>query len=161
MKVFYYNFKPWNLWLLFNIALTLLVGSCLMCGWRILLYPQMWIIFGTVIFSWSLWYYKYIHPQVMAVITDKSIKIDHTNPLKWKDIDYAQEKEVVCCFKKYRVLALIPKKNINYKYNWLQKHNPFPEFSIPLYGLLTPENEKEIVKIVSKKVKIKHTAKSE
>ena len=155
MKVIYYNFKPLNLWLLFNIIITLAVCAWFMCDKPVIFYPQMWILFGTVIFSWILWFYKYIHPQVMAVITNDSIKIDHTNPLKWKDIDYAQEKDVDCCFRKHRVLALIPKKNTDYKYNWLQKHNPFPEFSIPLYGLLTPENEKEIVKIIAEKVKIK------
>lgn len=153
-KTFYYNFKPLNLLLLFNTGITLLVGSCFWCGWRILLYPQMWIIIGSVIFSWGVWYYKYIHPQTMAVITDESIKIDHTNPIKWKDIDHAEEKDVYCCFKKHRVLALIPKENIDYRYNWLQKHNPFPEFSIPLYGLLIPEDEKEITNIVSQKVKL-------
>lgn len=153
-KTFYYNFKPLNLLLLFNIGITLLVGSCFWCGWRILLYPKMWIIIGSVIFSWCVWYYKYIHPQTMAVITDESIKIDHTNPIKWKDIDHTEEKDIYCCFKKHRVLVLITKENIDYRYNWLQKHNPFPEFSIPLYGLLTPENEKEITKIVSQKVKL-------
>ena len=105
-RTFYYNFKPLNLWLLFNIAITLLVGSCFLCGWRILLYPQMWIIIGSVIFSWGVWYYKYIHPQTMAVITDESIKIDHTNPIKWKDIDHAEENDVYCCLRKHRVLAL-------------------------------------------------------
>jgi hypothetical protein len=126
-----------------------------MCGWRILLYPQMWIIFGCVFFSWGVWYYKYIHPQTMAVITDESIKIDHTNPIKWKDIAYAEENDVYCCFKKHRVLALIPKENIDYRYNWLQKHNPFPPFSIPLYGLLKKEDEEELVSLVLKKVKLK------
>lgn len=153
-KKIYYNFKPLNLWLLFNIVITLLVVSCAFCGRGIWAYPQTWVILGTVVFSWAVWYYKYIHPQTMAVVTDESIKIDHSNPLKWQDIDHAEERDVNCCFTPHRVLALIPKKNIDYKYNWLQKHNPFPEFSIPLYGLLTAEDEKEIVKIVAAKVKI-------
>lgn len=153
-KTFYYNFKPLNLWLLFNVGITLLVCSCFVCGWRILIYPQMWVILGCVIFSWGVWYYKYIHPQIMAIITDESIKIDHANPVKWEDIDHAEEKIVWCWFKQYRVLALVPKENTNYQYNWLQKHNPFPAFSVPLYGLLTAEDEKEITEIVSEKVKL-------
>ncbi len=77
MKVIYYNFKPLNLWLLFNIIITLAVCVWFMCDKPVIFYPQMWILFGTVIFSWILWFYKYIHPQVMAVITNDSIKIDH------------------------------------------------------------------------------------
>ena len=40
-------------------------------------------------------------------------------------------------------------------YVYYGEHNPFPEFSIPLYGLLKKEDEEEIVKIVSDKAKIK------
>lgn len=155
-KKFYYNFKPLNAWLIFNLIITLLVGSCFMCGWQVLFWPQMQVLIGTVLFSWGTWYYKYIYPQIMAVVTDESIKIDHTNPLKWQDIDYAQEQDVFCCFRKYRVLALIPKKDISYKYIWWQKYNCFPAFSIPLYGLLTKEDEKELMSLIAKKVKLKH-----
>lgn len=154
-KTFYYNFKPLNAFLLFNIVITALVGSCFMCGWQILYWPQMWVLIGTVLFSWGVWYYKYIHPQVMAVVTDQSIKIDHTHPLKWQDISYAEIKDVPCCFKKYRVLSLVPKENVDYKYLWLQKHNSFPPFSIPLYGLMTKDDEDKISEIVAKKVTVK------
>ena len=154
-KTFYYNFKAFNLWLLFNIIITVLTGLCFIEGWQIILYPQMWTIIGSVIFSWAMWYYKYVHPQTMAVINDESIKIDHTAPLKWKDISHAKEVDVWCFFRKRHVLSLVPKKNIKYQYNWLQRHNPFPPFSIPLYGLMTPKDEKEIVKSVAKKVKLK------
>ena len=40
-----------------------------------------------------------------------------------------------------------------YSYNWLQKHNcTFGPFAIALYGIMTPEDEKEIVKIVKSKI---------
>lgn len=154
-RIFYYNFKPINAFLLFNIVFTAIVASCFMCGWKILYLPQMWVLIGTVLFAWGIWYYKYIHPQIMAVVTNESIKIDHTQPLKWQDISHAEIKEITCWCKKYRVLSLVPKEGIDYKYVWLQKHNPFPPFSIPLYGLMTKSDEEEISAIVAKKVMIK------
>jgi len=45
------------------------------------------------------------------------------------------------------------KEKVKYSYNWLQKHNcTFGPFAIALYGIMTPEDEKEIVKIVKSKV---------
>lgn len=154
-KTFYYNFKPFNGFLLFNIIYTLLVCSCFMCGWQILFWPQMWALSAAALFSWCVWFYIYVHQQTVAVVTEESIKIDHTNPLKWQDIDYAEIVDVSCCFKKYRVLSLVPKKNISYKYLWWQKYNSFPLFSIPLYGLLSKADEAELTEIVAKKVGIK------
>ena len=155
-KIYYYNFKPLNAWLVFNILITLLIGLCFFCGARIWFYPQMFVLVGVVIFSWIMWWYKYIHPQIMAVVTDESIKIDHNNPLKWEDIAYAEEQDVYCCFKMRKVLALVPHDDINYQYNWMQKHNPFPAFSIPLYGLLSPQDEAELTALIDKKIGIKH-----
>ncbi|MBR1649065.1 MAG: hypothetical protein IJ689_05645 [Alphaproteobacteria bacterium] len=158
-KKFYYNFKPLNAWLVFNIIITLMVGSCFLCGYRILFYPQIYVLVLTVVFSWSMWYYKYIHPQTMAIISDDYIKIDHTAPLKWDDIDHAEEREVYCCFKKRRIIVLVAKAGIDYKYNWLQKHNSvFTPFSIPLYGLLSHEDEEELKKIVAKKTNLQRIA---
>ncbi|MBR1825699.1 MAG: hypothetical protein IJ770_03835 [Alphaproteobacteria bacterium] len=152
-KTYYYNFKPLNAWLCFNILITLLIGSCFLCGARIWLYPQMYVLVGAVLFSWGVWYYKYVRPQVMAIITDESIKIDHNNPLKWSDIAYAEEREVYCCFKMRKIIALIPHDGIDYKYNWLQKHNAgFTAFSIPLYGLLSKQDEAELTALIDKKI---------
>ena len=51
-------------------------------------------------------------------------------------------------------ILLKPKENIEYRYNWLQKHNCcFGPFAIPLYGILTPEDEEEIMKLVAGKIK--------
>lgn len=154
-KIYYYNFKPLNAWLVFNLVITLLVGSCIFCGANIWLYSQIFVLIGVVLFSWIMWWYKYIHPQIMAVVTDESIKIDHTNPLKWEDVAYAEERDVYCFFKMHRIIALIPHDDIDYKYNWLQLHNPFPAFSIPLYGLLTPKDESELTALVDKKIGLK------
>lgn len=154
-KVFYYNFKWFNAWFIFNIVLTLLILSCMFCP-QIMFYKQMYIIIGAVVFSWLVWAYKYLYPQKMAIITDESIKIDHNAPLKWADIVAAEEREIYCCFKKRKIIVLLPRDNLDYPYSWLQKHNPgFTAFSIPLYGLLTTKDEAEIRKIIEQHVKIK------
>lgn len=154
-KIIYYNFKWFNAWFIFNLILTLLIVSCLFCP-RIMFYSQMYVIIGVVIFSWLMWAYKYLYPQKMAIITDESIKIDHTAPLKWGDVIAAEEREIFCCFKKRKIIVLIPRKGLDYPYNWLQKHNPgFTAFSVPLYGLLSPQDEAEIRKIIEQHVKIK------
>ena len=94
--------------------------------------------------------------QVAVIITDDTIKIDHCAPLAWKDIKDAEIKDVRMCCGKMKVLSLNPKKGIKYRYNLLQKNNgDFGAFPIPLYGILTPEDEKEITQIVKKHVKIK------
>lgn len=92
----------------------------------------------------------------MAIITEDSIKIDHTNPLVWKDIESAEERLVKCCGKERRVIVLLPKKDIQYKYNFLQKHNgDFTPFCLPLYGILAPEDEEKVFRIVASKVGLK------
>ena len=155
-KIIYYSFKRCNAWLIFNLIFSLLIGACFVCCPHICFYPQMYILVGVVIFSWIMWGYKYIYPQKMAVITDESIKIDHTAPLKWADFAAAEEREIYCCFQKRKIVVLLPKENLDYPYNWVQKHNPgFTAFSIPLYGLLSPEDEKEIITTIEKHIKIK------
>lgn len=100
-----------------------------------------------------LWCYKHIKHKAV-VVTDESIKIDYCNPLMWKDIKTAEVKNIHMGCKDYKILSLEPKENIEYRYNWLQKHNcQFGPFAIPLYGILTPEDEAEVEKIVKGKVK--------
>ena len=116
--------------------------------------PYAWTMFIVLAFIWG---YKNLLKQTAIVITDKSIKIDHSKPLPWKDIKEGEIKIVNLCGKKMKVLALIPKKGIKYAYSWLQIHNAnFGPFPIPLYGLLLPKDEKEIVQIVKKYIKIKN-----
>ena len=112
-----------------------------------------WAVFA---FAAFLWGYKNVLKQKAVVITDKDIKVDHSKPLPWKDIKDAEIKTVNLCGRDMKVLALNPKKGINYTYSWLQKHNAnFGPFPIPLYGLLTEKEEKEILQIVKKHVKVK------
>jgi len=152
----YYHFDWLNGWFAFNTALTIVFGFFLIKCPCLICWPQMIVLIGVTLFSWAVWAYKYIKKHIMAVVTDETIKIDHNNPLKWKDVKSAEEKMVRCCFKWRKVLVLRPKPDIDYKYSFLQKHNSgFEAFSIPLYGLLTPEDEQRITEIVAKRVKIK------
>lgn len=74
-------------------------------------------------------------------------------PLPWADIRAAEEKTVKCGLRKYRVIVLEPKEGIDYRYNFLQKHNcRFSPFSIPLYGILSDEDIAEIKRLISEKV---------
>jgi len=155
-KTYYYCFKKADWWLVFNILITFMILMCLKCGAWIWFLPQMQVLVLLSLFAWGLWCYKYIHPQKMAVVTDDFIQIDHCRPLYWKDVDYAEEREVYCCFKKLKIIALVPKKGIDYRYNWLQKHNSdFTAFSIPLYGILKAEDEEELKALVAAKTKLK------
>ena len=157
-EVIYYKFKKGigaYLWLVFDIAAL----AFLFCGiWHYPYCASWWqcillfVIFGAHL---GLWFYKYATDNEMAVITDDSIKIDHNNPLKWDDVAYAEEIMVDCCGLK-KVISLVPHDGIDYKYNWLQRHNAgFTAFSIPLYGIISPEDEEKITKIIEKKIGLK------
>ncbi|MBP5344537.1 MAG: hypothetical protein J6Y85_05655 [Alphaproteobacteria bacterium] len=144
-KIFYYHFKKNDacLWAMI-IAFVLLSLTDFTS-------VLMWILFiGTVL----IWAYKHLMPLPAVIITEKTIKVDHNNPVAWKDIKAAKVLSVRMCGKDYRILSLIPKKDIKYRYNWLQKHNCiFGPFPIALYGILTPSDEKEIVQLVKAKIK--------
>ncbi len=154
-QIIYYSFKKLNLHLLINVLLfigiiaILLKCSCLITWW------QTQILIGIFLISCGLWYWLYVIKHIALIIDDESIKLDQSAPIKWKDIKSAEEQNVWCCLHNRKVLTLIPKKNIDYKYNFMQRHNPFPPFSIPLYGILSQEDEDKIINIVSEHVKIK------
>ena len=147
MKTYYYHFNKFD-----KTFVAMVLGALLLArtGFQC---PCTWGVFIALVLIWG---YKNLMKQTAVVITDKSIKIDHSKPLPWKDVQGAEIKVVRLCGKKMKVLALIPKKGIKYHYSWLQKHNAhFGPFPIPLYGLLTPKDEKAIVQIVKKNVKVK------
>lgn len=146
-KKFYYRFKHIDCVLIFA-GLDFVLLCCL--GLK---HPLLWTLFiGTI----ALWVYKNFFPQTAVIITDDFIKIDKSDPLSWKDVKSAEFKEVRLFFKDKKILSLIPKKNIHYNYSLLQKNNCyFGPFPIPLYGILTHEDEEEIIRLVQKKVKIK------
>ena len=144
-KTYYYNFNKFDttFWAMV-IAFVMAIGCCCcccLCAWGLFLVTAL------------LWCYKHIKHKAV-VITDKNIKIDFCEPLAWKDIKKAEVKIVRMGHKDYKILSLTPKDKIKYHYNWLQKHNCcFGPFAIPLYGILTPTDEKEITKLVKGKVK--------
>ncbi|MBQ8481295.1 MAG: hypothetical protein IJ532_02035 [Alphaproteobacteria bacterium] len=153
-KIYYYSFKRFNLWLIFNIILVVKVFYCLIKCPIVFAYPQSYVILGCIFVSIAVWCYKYLLKHSVAYVNDKSIQIDHCNPLNWEDIASTEEKVVYCGFSKMPVLILHPKKGIDYKYNFLQKHNSgFTPFSIPLYDVMKPEDQKELVDLIKKKVK--------
>lgn len=158
-EVIYYKFKKgfWcYTWLIFDLVALGVLFKCFWCFAPHFYTAQILAMLIIVGAHLGLWLYKYAADNEMAIITDKSIKIDHNNPIAWKDIAYAEEKMVKCCGKERKILSLVPHDGIDYKYSWLQLHNAgFTAFSIPLYGIISKEDEEKIVKIIEKKVGIK------
>lgn len=154
-KVFYYHFDWVNIWFILNTSyfITLVYGSfkcpCMLWWW------QMQVIWGTCLCSIGLWAWKYLLKHRLAVFDDEGITIDTCAPLKWNDIKNAEERIVRCCLKKLKIIVLNPKEGIDYKYNFLQRHNgEFTPFSIPLYDVVTKEDAKAMSKIIATKVKL-------
>ncbi len=155
-QVFYYKFGYVNFWGFLNLLLLVMLAHCLIRWPCLIFWWQTQVLLGLFIISSAAWVYKHLCKQVMAVITPESIKIDHCNPLKWKDIRFAEERIVHCMGMRRKVIVLVPVDNLDYKYNFLQKHNgEFTPFSIPLYGILSKEDEDKIRTIVAKKVPLK------
>ena len=143
MKTYYYHFNKWDkcFWaMVMALILAMCVGG---------------LTWGMFIVTALVWGYKNVLKQPAVILTNDTIKIDHSRPIAWKNIAGGEIKTVFLCGKKMKVLALYPKKGIQYRYNWLQKHNAnFGPFPIPLYGLLTAKEEKEIIHSVKKHVKV-------
>lgn len=78
-----------------------------------------------------------IFPPKVAVVTSKSIKIDHNAPLLWKDVKLAEEK-YTSAISRRRIIALHLRKDANYPLTFMQKlcqHNVFTPFSLPMYAI--------------------------
>lgn len=152
-KTFYYHFKRFNFWLLFNIFFTYLLICCGIKYPYCFYWTQFHILIILMLITWGLWFYKHLIKQTLTIISDESIKIDHCRPLAWNNIASAEERYVYCGFRKLKVIILNPKPNIQYSYNFLQRHNgPFTPFSLPLYPVITKEEGEELKKIISSKV---------
>ena len=159
-KSFYYKFNPLNIWMILNTAFIIIFTYTLFTCPYLAYWWQVWVLIGVLGFSVMTWAYKYALKHRMALIDDKSITIDHCAPLLWTDAAYAEERIVNCFGKKRRVIIIVPKPNIDYKYNFLQKHNAgFTPFSIPLYGIISDSDAEEIKKIISEKIPYKTTDK--
>lgn len=152
-KTFYYKFNRLNLWMALNVLMIITFAWGLNHCPRLLYWDQTQILLGVLLLSLLGWAYKYLLRHKMAVITDEDITIDHCAPLKWKDIVSAEERIVRCGLHKYKIIVLSPKDGIDYKYNFLQKHNyGFTAFSIPLYGIISNSDTAEISKIIADKL---------
>lgn len=139
-----------NAAMLVTIILGLMFYPCFFCT------PYVYILISALLVSTAFWCHKFLLKHRMAIVTDEDITIDHCAPLRWKDISSAEERIVKCCGKPRKIIVLLPKKNIDYKYNFLQRHNgEFTPFSIPLYGIMKAEDEAELTEIVAKKTKLK------
>ncbi|MBR1604679.1 MAG: hypothetical protein IJ660_01060 [Alphaproteobacteria bacterium] len=160
-KIFYYHFKPFNFWLFFNILVLLFIlGNCLCCPflWH---WPQTYIMLITILASWGLWIYKHCVQQILAVITDESIKIDHCQPLLWKNVISAEERIVWCGVRKLKIIIFNTREDMDYRYNFLQKHNGgFTPFSIPLYDVVPTSDAEQIKAEIIKRVPLKNLPES-
>lgn len=153
-KIFYYHFNRLNLWLLLNCFITYLLVACAFKYHYCCYWIEYYILTILMIVSWGLWIYKHLIKQTLAVITDDYIKIDHCQPLYWKNITGAEERIVRCCFRKFKVIVFNTKPDMEYHYNFLQKHNgEFTPFSLPLYPVVTKDEAMEIKELLMKKIK--------
>jgi len=111
------------------------------------------VMLVTIFVSWGLWFYKHCMKQVLAVVTDESIKIDHCRPLLWSDVTSAEERLVPCGLRELKVIILNTREDMNYHYNFLQKHNGgFTPFSIPLYNVILKTDADAISQEIARRV---------
>jgi len=78
-----------------------------------------------------------IFPPRVAVVTGKSIKIDHNAPLLWKDVELAEEK-YTSPLSRRKIIALHLRKDAVYPLTFMQKlcrYNIYTPFSLPLYAI--------------------------
>lgn len=154
-KYFYYKFGAIDTLLILNLLITIMLVHCCTKFSGLFYWWQIKVLIGVVLLSSLIWAYKHLIKHQLAAIDDDSIKIDHCQPLRWNDIENAEERIVRCGFKKLKVIILNPRNNIDYKYNFLQKHNgEFTPFSIPLYEVISKQDAQELTNIISKKVKL-------
>ena len=152
-KTFYYHFNHFDFWLFFNTVATYLCISCCLKYKYLIYWPHTHIFLFSIGISWLLWIYKHFCKHALAVITDESIKIDYCNPLPWSDIESAEERMIRMGFKKIKVIIIKPKPDIDYHYNFLQKHNgAFTAFSLPLYPVITIDDAIELRRLITEKV---------
>ena len=151
--VFYYHFKTNYIWLFLTLLLFGFLFNLLFMFPAVIYWWEFWGLFGSGIYSFALWAFKYIKKHKMAVIDDDCIKIDHCRPLPWRLVACAEIKIARCGFRKLPIIAIRTKKPINYSYNPLQKlcsKMDLGAFSIALY-VLSPDDVKKIKEIISQK----------
>lgn len=152
-QIFYYKFSKLNLVFILNLILS----AALIYGFDVVFFQDcLFLLKIAAVFcglAWVIWFWKSFFPHKAIVIYEDGIRIDHCQKLKWQDIDHIEYKDIKCCFATRKVLSLVPKNETDIKLNMMQKgRNPFPPFSIPLYGILKKSDEDEIIRIVTSKV---------
>ena len=153
---FYYDKNKLALLTLIYSIITLLIAglgdylalkgylNCYCIQWALII-TQILCLLALISSIFVLWF-----PQKLAVITNKSIKLDHNEPLLWQDIEVAEEIKTNC-YSPRAIIRLIVRKDAKYKLTFMQvlcKKNLYTPFSIPLYAMSKEDVEKirEIVK---------------
>ena len=98
--------------------------------------------------------FVFVFPQKLAVVTNKSIKIDHNEPLLWQDVEYAEELRTNS-YSPRSIIRLIVREDAKYNLTFMQvlcKKNLYTAFSIPLYAM-TAEDVEKIRDLVKKHTK--------
>ena len=143
-EVFYYSQKSLIL-LVFVYAVIafgvyLLANGLLRCGCLAHSYPLFIGLCVTMFLTLAALgaaVFVMIFPPKVAVVTGKSIKIDHNAPLLWKDVKLAEEKYSSCLMRR-PLIALHLREGAEYPLTFMQKlcrYNVFTPFSLPLYAM--------------------------
>lgn len=165
-ETFYYDRRQIMALVLFNALLAFVMWGivnclpicCLARNWFELV--MLFIIMFVVLASLASSVFVMIFPQKLAVVNNKMIKIDHNEALKWKDVEFAEER-LSSCLSRRPIIALHLKKGVEYPLTFMQKlcqHNVFTAFSIPLYAMREKDAER-IRQLVMKNVKYKNSVK--
>lgn len=157
---FYYSKNKLALLTLAYSLLALLIGGtgdCLAHKGLLSIYSVQWALIITLTLSLLALIssvFVLVFPQKLAVVTNKSIKIDHNEPLLWQDVEYAEELRTNS-YSPRSIIRLIVKEDAKYNLTFMQvlcKKNLYTAFSIPLYAM-TAEDVEKIRDLVKKHTK--------
>ncbi len=143
--IIYYHFKKNYIWLVLNILALLMIVCCVSHMPALIIWWQVQTLFCLFMTTLLLWGYKYLLKHKLAEFSDVGVKIDHCQILPWEDVLGIENKKVKCCGKELSVISILTRKNMAYKYNFLQKRCQkigFGAFSLPLYDVRKSDIEK-------------------
>ena len=156
-EVFYYERRQIILLTVVYAAIACLVWvltRCMLCAGLFTSWAL--VVFMTVVMALSLAalasvVFVLIFPQMLAVVTNEGIKIDHNAFLKWSDVALAEEKYTGWLTRR-PIIALHLVPGAEYRLTFMQhlcRHNVFTPFSIPLYAMV-PEDAAKIRTLVKR-----------
>ena len=137
-KIFYYSSLKLGVWFAVNAAALITVVFAFLSCWCLYYWWEAWMVLALVGISFVASAWVYFFPQPLAVITRQSIKIDRSVPLLWKDVAFAEEKDVRCCLRRKHIIVFHLRGGVDYPLNFMQKlcrNSCFTAFSIPLYAM--------------------------